>query len=157
MRTTKKFVSVFLALCMLGSTTAMSAMAATTDAESVSGGSIAVDNAATQALEELDAKYRYNGNEFYLMNSIKSIKTVRCLYVDNENRLFVGTNDEGLSILINENVANVIDEDDGLPLQRQPPPDSGEGQFRQYLALHEGQHHQGRRLPVGKLHKVRGS
>lgn len=59
--------------------------------------------------------YRYNGNEFYLMNSIKSIKTVRCLYVDNENRLFVGTNDEGLSILINENVANVIDEDDGLP------------------------------------------
>ena len=63
MRTTKKFVSVFLALCMLGSTTAMSAMAATTDAESVSGGSIAVDNAATQALEELDAKYRYNGND----------------------------------------------------------------------------------------------
>ena len=63
MRTTKKFVSVVLALCMLGSTTAMSAMAATTDAESVSGGSIAVDNAATQALEELDAKYRYNGND----------------------------------------------------------------------------------------------
>ena len=63
MRTTKKFVSVVLALCMLGSTTAMSAMAATTDAESVSGGSIAIDNAATQALEELDAKYRYNGND----------------------------------------------------------------------------------------------
>ncbi len=63
MRTTKKFVSIVLALCMLGSTTAITSMAATTDAETVSGGSFAIDNAATEALEALDTEYRYDGND----------------------------------------------------------------------------------------------
>ena len=43
MKNTKKFVSVVLAFCMLGTTTAVTSMAATTDAETVSGGSVAVD------------------------------------------------------------------------------------------------------------------
>ena len=63
MRTTKKFVSIVLALCMLGSTAAVTAMAATTDDETVAGGSFVADTAATKALEELDAKYRYDGDD----------------------------------------------------------------------------------------------
>ena len=59
--------------------------------------------------------YRHNGHEFRLMNDFPSIKTVKCLYVDNEGRLFIGTNDNGLSIMINEEISNVIEEKDGLP------------------------------------------
>ena len=59
--------------------------------------------------------YRHNGHEFRLMNEFDSIKAVRTLYVDDEGRLFVGTNDNGLSIVINESVMNVMEEKDGLP------------------------------------------
>lgn len=48
---------------MLGTTTAVTSMAATTDAETVSGNSVAVDTTATKALEELDANYRYDGDD----------------------------------------------------------------------------------------------
>ncbi len=59
--------------------------------------------------------YRHNGKEFRLMNEYDSIKTVRCLYVDADGRLLVGTNDNGLSIIINESVTNVLTEKNGLP------------------------------------------
>lgn len=59
--------------------------------------------------------YRHNGKEFRLMNEYESIKTVRCLYVDDDGRLFVGTNDKGLSILINEEITDVLTEKNGLP------------------------------------------
>ena len=45
-----------------------------------------------------------------------SVKNVNCLYVDEEGRLWIGTNDNGLAIVIREEVANVIDEESGLPL-----------------------------------------
>ncbi len=59
--------------------------------------------------------YRHNGQDFRLMNEFSSIKAVKCLYVDDEGRLLVGTNDSGLSIVINETVSNVLEEKDGLP------------------------------------------
>ena len=59
--------------------------------------------------------YRHNGKEFRLMNEYDSIKTVRCLFVDEDGRMFVGTNDNGLSIIINEEIANVLTEKNGLP------------------------------------------
>ncbi len=59
--------------------------------------------------------YRYNGREFRWMDSYDSVRNVNCLYVDEEGRLWIGTNDNGLSILINEQVANVIDQSQGLP------------------------------------------
>ena len=62
-----------------------------------------------------DGLYRHNGHDFRLMNEFDSIKAVRCLYVDDEGRLFVGTNDNGLSIVINEIVSDTFDEADGLP------------------------------------------
>ena len=54
--------------------------------------------------------YRYNGSEFRWVDEYESVKTVNCLYTDEEGRLWVGTNDSGVSIFINESIANVVSE-----------------------------------------------
>ena len=59
--------------------------------------------------------YRYNGTEFRWMDSLNSVRNANCLYVDEEGRLWIGTNDNGLAIVINEQLTNVIDQDNGLP------------------------------------------
>ncbi|MBQ9064748.1 MAG: HD domain-containing protein [Blautia sp.] len=59
--------------------------------------------------------YRYNGREFRWMDEYDSVRNVNCLFVDEEGRLFIGTNDNGLSILINEKISNVIDQSQNLP------------------------------------------
>ena len=59
--------------------------------------------------------YRYNGREFRWIADYDSVKNVNCLYVDEEGRLWIGTNDNGLSIVIREKVVNVLDQSDGLP------------------------------------------
>lgn len=59
--------------------------------------------------------YRYNGSSFKLMSGWPSVRGVNSLYVDEEGRLWIGTNDKGLSIVINERVVNVIDSEKGLP------------------------------------------
>ncbi len=59
--------------------------------------------------------YRYNGREFKLMTDYDSVKNVNCLYTDGEGRLWIGTNDNGLSIAISEEIGNVLDMSNGLP------------------------------------------
>lgn len=59
--------------------------------------------------------YRYNGREFRWIDDYESVKNVNCLYVDEEGRLWIGTNDNGLSIVIREKVVNVLDQSSGLP------------------------------------------
>ena len=59
--------------------------------------------------------YRYNGREFRWVDEYESVKNVNCLYVDEEGRLWIGTNDSGLSIVIREQVVNVLDQSSGLP------------------------------------------
>ncbi len=59
--------------------------------------------------------YRYNGREFTWMDNYESVRNVNCLYVDEEGRLWIGTNDNGLSICINERISNVVDQARGLP------------------------------------------
>ncbi|MBR6158634.1 MAG: HD domain-containing protein [Lachnospiraceae bacterium] len=59
--------------------------------------------------------YRYNGREFRWVDDYESVKNVNCLYVDEEGRLWIGTNDNGLSIVIREKVVNVLDQTSGLP------------------------------------------
>lgn len=59
--------------------------------------------------------YRYNGGSFQWMNRYDSVKNVNCLYTDEAGRLWIGTNDSGLSISINEEISNVIDSGEGLP------------------------------------------
>ena len=59
--------------------------------------------------------YRYNGREFRWIDEYESVKNVNCLYVDEEGRLWIGSNDNGLSIVIREKVVNVLDHSSGLP------------------------------------------
>ncbi|MGN0153629.1 MAG: HD domain-containing phosphohydrolase [Lachnospiraceae bacterium] len=59
--------------------------------------------------------YRYSGNSFQWMNEFESVKTVNCLYTDEAGRLWIGTNDNGLSIYINQSISNVVNKEDGLP------------------------------------------
>ena len=59
--------------------------------------------------------YRYNGREFRWVDNFESVRNVNCLYVDEEGRLWIGTNDNGLSIVIREKVVNVLDQTSGLP------------------------------------------
>lgn len=59
--------------------------------------------------------YRYNGSQFRWMNQFSSVKTVNCLYTDEAGRLWIGTNDDGLSICINERISNVVGKEEGLP------------------------------------------
>ncbi len=59
--------------------------------------------------------YRYNGREFRWVDNYESVKNVNCLYTDEEGRLWIGTNDNGLSIVIREKVVNVLDQESGLP------------------------------------------
>lgn len=76
---------------------------------------IASTNDGVLWIGSYEGLYRYNGLDFRLMTDLDSVKAVRCLYVDDEGRLFVGTNESGLSIIINESVANMLDEQKGLP------------------------------------------
>ena len=59
--------------------------------------------------------YRYNGREFHWVDNYESVKNVNCLYVDEEGRMWIGTNDNGLAIVIREKVVNVLDQTSGLP------------------------------------------
>ncbi|MCR5486554.1 MAG: HD domain-containing protein [Lachnospiraceae bacterium] len=59
--------------------------------------------------------YRYNGREFRWVDQYESVRNVNCLYVDEEGRLWIGTNDNGLSIMIREKIVNVLDQSSGLP------------------------------------------
>ena len=43
--------------------------------------------------------FRYDGNQFELIDSVQGLANVRCLYVDSRNRLWIGTNDSGLFCL----------------------------------------------------------
>lgn len=59
--------------------------------------------------------YRYSGNTFQWVNQFDSVKTVNCLYEDEAGRLWIGTNDNGVSIAINQRISNVVNRGDGLP------------------------------------------
>ncbi len=58
--------------------------------------------------------YRYDGINFNYMNEFSSVKNVNCLFVDEESRLWIGTDDNGLSICVNDSISNVIDSENGL-------------------------------------------
>lgn len=58
--------------------------------------------------------FKYDGSKFTLMQDAASVKNVNCLYVDEEGRLWVGTNDDGVTVFINDHVINVLDTESGL-------------------------------------------
>ncbi|MCR5487318.1 MAG: HD domain-containing protein [Lachnospiraceae bacterium] len=44
---------------------------------------------------------RYDGNTFERMDSTNGISSIKCLYVDSKDRLWIGTNDNGVAVLEN--------------------------------------------------------
>lgn len=59
--------------------------------------------------------YKYDGTNFIWMEHFDSVRNVNCLYTDAEGRLWIGTNDGGVSICANDEIVNVLDEENGLP------------------------------------------
>lgn len=59
--------------------------------------------------------YRYCGSEMKWMNELESVKTVNCLFTDESGRMWIGTNDNGLSIYMNDRITNVLNKSDGFP------------------------------------------
>ena len=59
--------------------------------------------------------YRYNGSSFTFMSEFDSVKNVNCLYVDEEGRLWIGTNDSGLVVAIDGRQVSIFDTNKGLP------------------------------------------
>lgn len=59
--------------------------------------------------------YSYDGSKFTFMSEYDSVRNVNCLYTDEEGRLWIGTNDSGLSIAANNEIVNVVDTTKGLP------------------------------------------
>ena len=49
------------------------------------------------------------------MNEFDSVKNVNCLYVDEEGRLWIGTNDNGLAIAVGGRISNSLFSGSGLP------------------------------------------
>ncbi|SFO12455.1 Signal transduction histidine kinase [Pseudobutyrivibrio sp. JW11] len=58
--------------------------------------------------------YRFNGKNFDLLDSVESIRSVQCLYVDENDRLWVGTNGAGLSVVHDDLSVGVLNTDNGL-------------------------------------------
>ena len=59
--------------------------------------------------------YRFNGQSFQLLDTIDSIRSVQCLFSDESDRLWVGTNGAGLTMLHDDLSYSVVNADDGLP------------------------------------------
>lgn len=59
--------------------------------------------------------YQYDGSRFTFMSQFDSVRNANCLYTDEQGRLWIGTNDSGLSICSNGEIVNVLDQQGGLP------------------------------------------
>ncbi|MCR5830257.1 MAG: HD domain-containing protein [Lachnospiraceae bacterium] len=76
---------------------------------------IAITNDGILWIGSYSGLYRYNGSEFRFMSEYEDIKNVNCLYTDEEGRLWIGTNDSGITITINESITGVLNSETGLP------------------------------------------
>ncbi len=59
--------------------------------------------------------YRFNGEEFELIDDVDSVRSVHSLYVDSSDRLWVGTNGGGATVINITQQTSTIEETDGLP------------------------------------------
>ena len=59
--------------------------------------------------------YRFNGSQFELITDIDSVRSVHSLYVDDEDRLWIGTNDAGVTVARIDTSYSVMDTESGLP------------------------------------------
>jgi len=59
--------------------------------------------------------YRYNGSDFVHIDYFNEVRNVNCLYDDDDERLWIGTNDNGVVIVSGEKVLGSSEQRDGLP------------------------------------------
>ncbi len=59
--------------------------------------------------------YRFNGSQFVLMDNLKSVRSIQCLFVDEDDRLWAGTQDAGFTLLNIDMTSVTLDMDTGLP------------------------------------------
>lgn len=52
--------------------------------------------------------YRFDGSTFDTMSDMKDVKNVNCLFEDEEGRLWIGTNDNGVSIYVRDKISNIL-------------------------------------------------
>ena len=58
--------------------------------------------------------YRFDGQGFQWINCFNSVRSINALYVDLEGRLWIGTNDNGLSVLEGDQIVRTMEPSDGL-------------------------------------------
>ena len=59
--------------------------------------------------------FRFNGSGFILMDNLRTVRSVQCLYVDGDDRLWAGTQDAGVTLLNIDMSSVTLDMDSGLP------------------------------------------
>ncbi len=59
--------------------------------------------------------YRFNGSKFVLLENMDEIRSINTLYTDKEDRLWVGTNGSGVSVMDINMTYTTLDESGGLP------------------------------------------
>ncbi len=59
--------------------------------------------------------FRFNGSRFILLDNLKSVRSVQCLYVDGDDRLWAGTQDAGVTLLNIDMSSVTLDMSTGLP------------------------------------------
>ena len=59
--------------------------------------------------------YRFNGSKFVLIDNLKSVRAVQTLFVDEQDRLWAGTQDAGLTLLNIDMTFRIADMSTGLP------------------------------------------
>lgn len=52
--------------------------------------------------------YCFDGSTFDTMSDMKDVKNVNCLFEDEEGRLWIGTNDNGVSIYVRDKISNIL-------------------------------------------------
>ena len=57
---------------------------------------------------------RYDGNDFYRYDASTGISSVRCLYADSRDRIWIGTNESGAAVMEHEEVTAFYDRKSGL-------------------------------------------
>jgi CheY-like chemotaxis protein/ligand-binding sensor domain-containing protein len=59
--------------------------------------------------------YRFNGDEFRRIEDIDSVRSVQSLFVDSDNRLWVGSDGSGVTVIMPDRSSRVFDSSQGLP------------------------------------------